>query len=78
MGAKNRTTEVTFLFTPEGAERMEKLKKLTNQDEVGITKEALRLYEAVAQANARGASFLIDKNDGSGPQPYEIFAREEG
>ena len=60
-------TRITLDLTPEFYERLEELRLKVGKTKAGVIRDALQLYEDIAEKSIKGYSFLaVDKHGRTG------------
>ena len=72
-GAGRETTRVQLELPPQAMERLHRLKdKIEAASYAEVIRNALRVFEALANEHEQGAEFLVKRKDGS-LATYQVF-----
>lgn len=72
-GSDRATTRVQLEMPPQAMERLQRLKEKTEAASYAeVIRNALRVFEALAEEHEKGASFLLKRADGE-TAIYKIF-----
>jgi Arc/MetJ-type ribon-helix-helix transcriptional regulator len=72
-GAERATTRVQLELPPQAMERLQRLKDKTEAASYAeVIRNALRVFEALANEHEQGAEFLVKRKDGT-TATYQVF-----
>jgi Arc/MetJ-type ribon-helix-helix transcriptional regulator len=72
-GTERATTRVQLELPPQAMERLQRLKDKTEAASYAeVIRNALRVFEALANEHEQGAEFLVKRKDGS-MTTYQVF-----